>query len=257
MSLIRPCCALSFYSICFSVVKACTYWNSQTLEAIIDHGNEFYKEQFSCPDGNLCLRKFPNKLQIYDATIDVVFTAQKEGIFSCASSSSKLFQNFILDNTRGNTGFIIWFSNYCASCIFQHNFKTKSIKYYLIIFHSDGTLDEFQTVNDSNFLLQALANTVTKINTTNNLEVAYIIRFLNCYSNLSSTLRQKVLRKHKTNRQKNSLAEKRRESYANMEPSVMYGNHVWRYRWHHRISLVVRLFSYCLLTNQNKPRGCC
>ena len=111
---------------------------------------------------------------------------KKEGIFSCESSSSKLFQNFILDNTRGNTGFIIWFSNYCASCIFQHNSKTKSIKYYLIIFHSDGTLDEFQTVNDSNFLLQALANTVTKINTTNNLEVPYIIRFLNCYSNLSS-----------------------------------------------------------------------
>ena len=219
-SFIRPCCALSFYSICFAVVKACSYWNSQTLEAIIDHGNEFYEEQFSCPDENLYLRKFPNKLQIYDATIDVVFTAQKEGIFSCASSSSKHFQNFILDNTRGNTGFIIWFSNYCASCIFQHNSKTKSIKYYLIIFHSDGTLDEFQTVNDSNFLLQALANTVTKINTTNNLEVAYIIRFLKCYSNLSSTLRQKVLRKHKSNRQKNSLAEKRRESYANMEPSA-------------------------------------
>ena len=76
-SFIRHCCALSFYSICFSVVKACTYWNSQTLEAIIDHGNEFYKEQFSCPDENRCLRKFPNKLQIHDATIDIVFTAQK------------------------------------------------------------------------------------------------------------------------------------------------------------------------------------
>ena len=219
-SFIRHCCALSFYSICFSVVKACTYWNSQTLEAIIDHGNEFYKEQFSCPDESLCLRKFPNKLQIYDATIDVVFTAQK------------LFQNFILDNTRGNTGFIIWFSNYCASCIFQHNSKTKSIKYYLIIFHSDGTLDEFQTVSDSNFLLQVLANTVTKINTTNNLEVAYIIRFLNCYSNLSSTLRQKVLRKHKSSKQKNSLAEKRRESYANMEPSAKRKYLVSKAEWY-------------------------
>ena len=231
-SFIRHCCALSFYSICFSVVKACTYWNSQTLEAIIDHGNEFYREQFSCPDENLCLRKFPNKLQIYDATIDVVFTAQKEGIFSCASSSSKLFQNFILDNTRGNTGFIMWFSNYCASCIFQHNSKTKSNKYYLIIFHSDGTLDEFQTVNDSNFLLQALANTVTNFNTTNNLEVAYIIRFLHCYSNLPSTLRQKVLRKHKSNRQKNLLADKRRESYANMEPSAKRKYLVSKAEWY-------------------------
>ena len=231
-SFIRHCCALSFYSICFSVVKACTYWNSQTLEAIIDHGNEFYREQFSCPDENLCLHKFPNKLQIYDATIDVVFTAQKEGIFSCASSSSKLFQNFILDNTRGNTGFIMWFSNYCASCIFQHNSKTKSNKYYLITFHSDGTLDEFQTVNDGNFLLQALANTVTNFNTTNNLEVAYIIRFLHCYSNLSSTLRQKVLRKHKSNRQKNLLADKRRESYANMEPSAKRKYLVSKAEWY-------------------------
>ena len=220
-SFIRRCCALSFYSICFSVIKACTYWNLQTLDAIIDHGNEFYQKQFACPDENCCLSKFPNRLQIYDATVDIVFTAQKESIFSCASSSSKLLlQNFILDNTNGNTGFMIWFSNNCASCIFQHNSKTKSTKYYLAIFHSDGTLDEFQTVNDNNHLLQVFANTVKKINTTNDSKVAYIIRFLNCYSNLSRTLKEKVLRKHKSNLQKRSLAEKRRESYANMEPGA-------------------------------------
>ena len=26
------CCATSFYSICFSIIKYCGYWNSQTLE---------------------------------------------------------------------------------------------------------------------------------------------------------------------------------------------------------------------------------
>ena len=115
---------------------------------------------------------------------------------------------------------MIWFSNYCASCIFQHNSKAKSTKYYLAIFDSDGTLDEFQTVNDNNHLLQAFGNTVKKINTTDDSKVAYIIRFLNCYSNLPRTLKEKVLRKHKSNLQKRSLAKKRRESYAKMEPST-------------------------------------
>ena len=88
---------------------------------------------------------------------------------------------------------MICFSNYCVSCIFQHNSKAKSTKYYLAIFDSDGTLDEFQTVNDNNLLLQAFAHTIKKNNTINDSKVAYIIRFLNCYSNLPRTLKEKVL----------------------------------------------------------------
>ena len=38
------CCATSFYSICFSIIKYCGYWNSQTLDRITDHANKFYKE---------------------------------------------------------------------------------------------------------------------------------------------------------------------------------------------------------------------
>ena len=56
--------------------------------AIIDHENEFYQEQLlTCRDENVCLRKFPNILQIYDGTVDIEFTAQKEGIFSSVSIS--------------------------------------------------------------------------------------------------------------------------------------------------------------------------
>lgn len=106
-SFVRHWRVLSFYSICFSVIKACT-WNSQTLYAIVDHGNEFYPEQFTCPNENICLRKFPNKLQMYDATVDIVFTTQKEGIFSSASISSKLLlENFILKKCKR----IYWISN--------------------------------------------------------------------------------------------------------------------------------------------------
>ena len=41
------CCATSFYGICFSIIKYCGYWNSQTLDRITDHANKFCKEKLN------------------------------------------------------------------------------------------------------------------------------------------------------------------------------------------------------------------
>ena len=38
------CCATSFYSICFSMIKYCRYWNSQILDRIDDHVKSFTKK---------------------------------------------------------------------------------------------------------------------------------------------------------------------------------------------------------------------
>ena len=40
---VRSCCALSFYSICFSFIKACSYWNSDFLnmEAFLYSNSKF------------------------------------------------------------------------------------------------------------------------------------------------------------------------------------------------------------------------
>ena len=103
-SFIPHCCALSFYSICFSVVKACTYWNSQTLEAIIDHGNEFYKEQFSCPDENLCYTNFQTNFKYMMQLLMLSLQHKKKAYLvvhpAVANSSRTLFwitQEGILD----------------------------------------------------------------------------------------------------------------------------------------------------------------
>ena len=37
-------CAISFYSICFSIIKSCAYWNSDTVESIVENGKIFYQE---------------------------------------------------------------------------------------------------------------------------------------------------------------------------------------------------------------------
>ena len=45
--ILRCCCAISFYCICFSIIKPCSYWNSETLDSIHDHGNIFYTQKLS------------------------------------------------------------------------------------------------------------------------------------------------------------------------------------------------------------------
>ena len=100
------CCATSFYSICFSIIKYCGYWNSQTLDRITDHANKFYKEKLNGNNHPLTINNFPRTLQIYDADINIAFNLEKQGILCCTSPGSKLLlQKLITDNTKDNTGF--------------------------------------------------------------------------------------------------------------------------------------------------------
>ena len=144
------CCATSFYSICFSIIKYCGYWNSQTLDRITDHANKFYKEKLNGDNHPLTINNFPRTLQIYDADINIAFNLEKQG--------KLLLQKLITDNTKDNTGFLMWISNYCFSCIFQHNnmkTKAKSVKCFIIRFSPNGTLDIFEKMNDIDILIQS------------------------------------------------------------------------------------------------------
>ena len=128
-------CATSFYSICFSIIKYCGYWNSQTLDRITDHANKLYREKLYGDNHRLTINNFPKTLQIYDADINIAFNLEKQGIQWCTSLGSKLLlQKLIKDNTKDNPGFLMWILNYWFGCIFQHNnmkTKAKSVKYYI------------------------------------------------------------------------------------------------------------------------------
>ena len=52
----------------------------------------------------------------------------------------------------------MWISNHCFSCIFQDNnikLKAKGVRYYIIRFSPNGTLDIFEKMNDIDFLIQS------------------------------------------------------------------------------------------------------
>ena len=79
---------LFFYSICFFIIKPCSYRNDLALNDIAEHGDFFYQEtlndgrQFTC-------NKLPSTANIFGANVDVVFGTKQQGTFS-TSISNKL-----------------------------------------------------------------------------------------------------------------------------------------------------------------------
>ena len=147
----------------------------------------------------LTINNFPRSLQIYDADINIAFNLEKQGMLCCTSLGSKLsLQKLITDNTNYNTGFLMWISNYRFSYIFQHNkvkTKAKSVKYYIIRFSPNGTLDIFEKMNDR-FSYSVISGYCKK--QFQSKDVEYCIKFIRCSSNLSNAGRQKVMAKHKS-----------------------------------------------------------
>ena len=108
----------------------------------------------------------------------------------------------------------MWISNYCFRCIFQNNnmkTKAKSVKYYIIRFSPNGTLDIFEKMNDIVILIQLLGGIVKK--QFQSKDVEYCIKCICCSTNLSNGGRQNVLAKHKSHSQKELHAKRKKKSW--------------------------------------------
>ena len=95
--------------------------------------------------------------------------------------------------------------------------KAKSVKYYIIRFSPNGTLDIFEKMNDIDFLIQSLVDIVKK--QFQSKDVEYCIKFICCSTNLSNAGRQRVMARHKSHRRELN-AKRKKESYAQMEPAM-------------------------------------
>jgi len=68
-------CALSFYCICFSIIKTCNYWKTDTLDFISEHGKIIYSQNLA----NLTANNFPKTINIYNAEVHVTFKTEHHG----------------------------------------------------------------------------------------------------------------------------------------------------------------------------------
>ena len=96
--------------------------------------------------------------------------------------------------------------------------KAKSVKYFIIRFSPNGTLDIFEKMNDIDFLIQSLVDIAKK--QFQSKDVEYCVKFICCSTNLSNAGRQKVAAKHKFHSQKELHEKRKKESYAQMEPAM-------------------------------------
>ena len=222
LCLCRQCCAISLYSICYSVIKPCNYWDSNTISAVVYFGTTLYNNTgintWSSSD-------LPQKIKICGTDVHIQLQANYQGVVS-DNAESKLNIASVICHCDENTGFLIWLGGYCISCIFHGTLKKKL--YSILAYdedHSPVTTHYIKNIEDKHTLVEAifnLANTKLK-----DVIVNYEIQFLSCSSKLSNCERKRIMKKHRQNyingiiepALKKQKLEKRRMKYKAFDPA--------------------------------------
>ena len=118
--------AIYIYSVCFSTIKSCRYWDNFTRDAIAENALLFY-ESLNI-ENDIRHEDFSQKLSILDAEVDIVYTTRQQGVLS--DPNKQLLVRSISMDATNSTGFLMWFSDCCLACIINH--RSSSTDYYLV-----------------------------------------------------------------------------------------------------------------------------
>ena len=204
--------AIIFYAICFSIVKPCSYWRSDTLDVLVENGTAFFIDTIK---NQTCSSELPQNINVYNADININVVSKHKGILLCSSSSSKLFfEKLILQNAAVNTGFLLHFPSLCLGCIFHKSIKSTT---FVLIGLNENQRLEIHRLRNKNSLVQTVCDIVmTKLKS---IETEYFIKCVLCTCQLNKFEKQKILKCHKSAKQKIGLAIKRKMSYSQVEPA--------------------------------------
>jgi hypothetical protein len=90
--------AISLYSICYSIISPCNYWNSNTLHTIVNNASLF----------NFTAHAIPESIDICEsANIKIQCNKQSKGLLQNSCESKKLLETLISNNHMHNTGFVM------------------------------------------------------------------------------------------------------------------------------------------------------
>ena len=148
------------YSICFSMIKGCNYWNYQTKNAIVEHAIQLFDETLG---ENQLSSDLPESIKIYDSTIQVAYSSRHEGTLCCTSEVSKVaLAELICANTVHNTGFLLWLESIPLACIIENNMSVKKEhqkkKYFLLAPDETRELNMFKQLPDSHCVVGRLCD---------------------------------------------------------------------------------------------------
>ncbi|CAB3985338.1 ATP-dependent DNA helicase PIF1 [Paramuricea clavata] len=220
----RQCCAISLYSICYAIIKPCNYWDSNTVTAVVYFGTTLYNNT-----GINASHDIPQKVDICGTEVHVKLQANIQGVLY-DKAKSRLHIESLICHTNENTGFLIWFGDYCISCIFQKT-SIKNMSYSILAYDDDDnsptcTTYYIKNIKDKHTLVDVMFNlATTKIKDE---IVNYEIQFLSCFSELTNCERKRIMKNHRQNYindfiepgLKKRKLETKQMRYKTMEPLV-------------------------------------
>ena len=114
-----------FFILCYSIISPCSYWNSNTLDAIIKNGSQLKNTMQS----KHCLTSItlPDSVTIFGTNINVHINEVSNRELSNLTESRISFETLMLRNHTGKKGFLMWISSHCIACICQQNTKVKQL----------------------------------------------------------------------------------------------------------------------------------
>ena len=112
------CFAIDLYSICYSIISPCGYWNSNTLDAIIQNGTRLNNTMQS--EHHLASIYIRNSVTIFGIKINLDVEKLSHRKLTKLPESQISLKTLILRN-NGKTEFLMCISSYCAACSYQQN----------------------------------------------------------------------------------------------------------------------------------------
>ena len=191
---------LCYYALCFSAIMKCTYWNTEKLNAISEFSRSLSIEYINNNQTITC-NDIPSILNICGADVNVTSNGKHEDVLDVLSLSSKSgFEALIKNYIRVSGGFLLWFPNYCFSCVFEH-YTIKATKYFLIGYFADKELNVFEKFDNINAVVDILCKIVQEKLLSH--QTQYNIQFISCSCELTKSQKNKVLQNHKSLLQSN------------------------------------------------------
>ena len=105
---------MAVYSFCYSVIKSCSYWNSNTLSDVIQYGKRLYEN--SSLNKYLPLDDLPKTVDVCRTEVSLDLKSDcSEGILLDSVDSKSLLENLVRNNSEC-TGFLMWLSVFYMTC---------------------------------------------------------------------------------------------------------------------------------------------
>ena len=133
------CFAIALYCICYSIISPFGYWNSSTLDAIIQNGTLLNITMQS--EHHLASIYIHTSVSIFGIKINVDVDKLSHRKLTKLPESRISLKTTILRN-NGKTEFLTWISSYCAACIYQQNF---TIRLFSLLTYEGGNSPAMDT----------------------------------------------------------------------------------------------------------------